>query len=338
MDMDERIRAKMFGHAHGPLPGAFRGRDFHVLGAHTDRLGAMAGRIRPREEVHLRRSDEPGHEQVARRVIQLHRATDLFDHTGLQNHDLVGHGHRFDLIVRDVDHRRGQALVQLGNLQPHPVAQRRIQVRQRFVEQKGRRFTHDGAADGHALALTAGKLAGAAVQIVGQVQRLGGGFDPALLLGLVDLGHAHREGDVLAHGHMRIQGVGLENHGQPALGRRQRGRVLPVNHDPAAAHVFQTGDQPQQGGFAAARRPDEDHELSVFDRQIQRRDDFRFAEGFADFFEYNASHLGLPYFTAPKVRPRTSCFWLNQPMIRIGAMAMVDAALSLAKNNPSGLE
>ncbi len=38
----------------------------------------------------------------------------------------------------------------------------------------------------------------------------------------------------------------------------------------------------------------------------------------------------LPYLTAPKVSPRTSCFWLNQPMIRIGAMAIVEAAESLA--------
>jgi hypothetical protein len=40
--------------------------------------------------------------------------------------------------------------------------------------------------------------------------------------------------------------------------------------------------------------------------------------------------MDAPYFTAPKVRPRTSCFWLNQPRIRIGAMAMVEAAESLA--------
>jgi sorbitol/mannitol transport system permease protein len=33
---------------------------------------------------------------------------------------------------------------------------------------------------------------------------------------------------------------------------------------------------------------------------------------------------------APKVSPRTSCFWLNQPMMRIGAMAMVEAAESFA--------
>src|SRR5437763_13640597 len=55
------------------------------------------------------------------------------------------------------------------------------------------------------------------------------------------------------------------------------------------------------------------------------------------------SHFACPamsgnYFTAPKVMPRTSCFWLNQPMIRIGAMASVEAADNFAQNKPSGLE
>jgi hypothetical protein len=42
--------------------------------------------------------------------------------------------------------------------------------------------------------------------------------------------------------------------------------------------------------------------------------------------------------TAPKVRPCTSCFWLNQPNTTIGAMAISEAADSLAQNSPSGLE
>ena len=44
------------------------------------------------------------------------------------------------------------------------------------------------------------------------------------------------------------------------------------------------------------------------------------------------------HFTAPKVRPRTSCFCENQPRMRIGAMASVEAAESLAQKNPSGAE
>ena len=64
----------------------------------------------------------------------------------------------------------------------------------------------------------------------------------------------------------------------------------------------------------------------------------RVAEALGHLVEYDASHGQVPYFTAPKVRPRTSCFWLNHPRIRIGAMAMVEAAESLAKKSPSGLE
>src|SRR6202008_1131600 len=44
------------------------------------------------------------------------------------------------------------------------------------------------------------------------------------------------------------------------------------------------------------------------------------------------------HLTAPKVRPRTSCFCDPHPTIRRGATASSDAADSLAQNNPSGLE
>jgi hypothetical protein len=44
------------------------------------------------------------------------------------------------------------------------------------------------------------------------------------------------------------------------------------------------------------------------------------------------------YFTAPNVRPWTSCFWQNQPNMTMGAHARVEAADSLAQNKPSGLE
>src|ERR671921_2885352 len=46
----------------------------------------------------------------------------------------------------------------------------------------------------------------------------------------------------------------------------------------------------------------------------------------------------LRYLTAPNVRPRTSWRWLIQPKTRIGAIAMVEAAESLAQNSPSGAE
>ncbi len=129
---------------------------------------------------------------------------------------------------------------------------------------------------------------------------------------------------------MRVKRIGLEHHGEAALGGHRLGSVAPVDQNVATRDIFKPGDQAQKGRLAAARRADEDHELAVFDGEIERRDHFHIAERFGDLVELDLSHVRFPYFTAPKVRPRTSCFWLNQPMIRIGAMAMVEAAESLA--------
>ena len=44
----------------------------------------------------------------------------------------------------------------------------------------------------------------------------------------------------------------------------------------------------------------------------------------------------FPYFTAPKVKPWTSCFWQNHPNTTMGPTAAVDTADKRPKNNPSG--
>ena len=116
--------------------------------------------------------------------------------------------------------------------------------------------------------------------------------------------------------------------------------VLAVDQDLPAGDVLQPGDQAQQRGLAAAGRADEDHELAVLDVEIGILDDVDRPERFPDFLQRDLAHdlWSLCYLTAPKVRPRTSCRWLNQPRIRIGAMASVEAADSFAQNRPSGLE
>ena len=55
----------------------------------------------------------------------------------------------------DVDHGGAEGVVQLGDLQPHRAAQRRVEVGERLVEQEGLGLAYDGAADRDALALAA---------------------------------------------------------------------------------------------------------------------------------------------------------------------------------------
>ena len=55
----------------------------------------------------------------------------------LQHDDAVGERHRLDLVVRDIDDRGAEALMQLLDLDPHLGAQLRVEVGERLVEQEG---------------------------------------------------------------------------------------------------------------------------------------------------------------------------------------------------------
>ena len=67
----------------------------------------------------------------------------------------------------DVDEGGVDALPQEDDLRAHLVPELRVQVREGLVHQEHLGFAHDGASDGHALALAAGKRLGLAVQVVG---------------------------------------------------------------------------------------------------------------------------------------------------------------------------
>jgi hypothetical protein len=125
------------------------------------------------EEIHLRAADEARHEEVLGRVVEIERAAELFELAQPQDRDLVGHGHRLDLVVGDVDHGVAEALVQRADLAAHVDAQLGVEVRQ-AARRRGRPgFAHHGAADGDALALAAGEVLGPAVEQHVDLQHLG---------------------------------------------------------------------------------------------------------------------------------------------------------------------
>ena len=122
------------------------------------------------DQVHRRRADELGDEQVRRPVVELERRPDLLDAPGVHHHDLVGHRHRLDLVVGDEDRRRLQPLVQLLDLRAHLHAELGVEVGERLVEQEHLRVAHDRAAHRHPLPLPARELPRIALEIAARAR------------------------------------------------------------------------------------------------------------------------------------------------------------------------
>ena len=119
--------------------------DFRIARAKFDivpgHVRHVVGHLR-RDQIHAGRADEITDESVLRPLEQLGRRGDLQDAAVLHHHDFVGEGQRFNLIVGHVDHQQVERAVHRLQLRAQLPFQRRIDHRQRLVEQHRR---HIGA-------------------------------------------------------------------------------------------------------------------------------------------------------------------------------------------------
>jgi hypothetical protein len=79
-------------------------------------------------------------------------------------------------------------------------------------------------------------------------------------------------GQILAHGHVRVEGIVLEDHRDVALLRRNVRHVAVANEDGSVADLLEPRDAAEECRLPAAGRADEHHELSVLDRQVDAVD------------------------------------------------------------------
>ena len=79
------------------------------------------------------------------------------------------------------------------------------------------------------------------------------------------LAQLQAEAEVRAHGQVRVERVGLEDHRDVALARVEVGDVALADEDAAVGDLLDPRDQLQQRRLAAAGRADEHHELAVAD-------------------------------------------------------------------------
>ena len=159
--------------------------------------------------------------------------------------------------------------MQLDDLGAHGGTQLSIQVGQGLVQQEDCRVTNHCTAQSNTLTLTTGQSLGLAIQQVLDLQDLSSLVHTLVDLILRGLAQFQTESDVLVNGHVGVQSVALEHHGDITI---LRGNV--VDQTAADVHLalgdlLQTGDHTQGGGLAAARGADEDDELLILDLQVE---------------------------------------------------------------------
>ena len=208
-------------------------RRLHVARADADVLGADAdlgvvrcrranGPASGRQEVHRRAADERGDEAVRRPAVEPVRIGDLLQLAGAQHGDPVAERERLDLVVRDVEHRPADALVQRLQLGARRRPQLRVEVRERLVQEEHVRPAREGARERDALALAAREPEGLAVEeglAAREPRRLGDA------LGHLAPAHPPRgeaEADVRGDVEVREERVVLEHHRDVPRGRRRR--------------------------------------------------------------------------------------------------------------------
>ncbi len=203
------------------------------------------------KEIHSRRTDEAGDEQIRRPLVEFFRSADLLSQSAAHDHHPVTQRHRLGLVVGDVHRRRTQPALQPRDLGAHLHPQLGVQVRQRLVHEKSFGLAHNCATHRDALALAAGKLRRFTVQKIGQVKDFRGLFDFRRDLRLLHLRQRQREGDVLPHAHMRVQRIGLENHCDVAVFGRFVVDPFTADQQISRRDALQPGDHVQCGGFTA---------------------------------------------------------------------------------------
>jgi hypothetical protein len=241
---------------------AGRRRQPRAIGEFHQQVVAAAAQ-RAGNEVHRRRADEAGDEQVGRIVVQVQRSAALLDPAVAHDDDLVGHRHCLDLVMGHVHRRRLQALVQLLDLSAHLHPQLGVEIGQRLVEQEDLRIAHDRAAHRHPLALPARQLARITFEQLAQAQDVGRALDPLGDGRLVDLGQHQRERHVVPDRHVRIQRIVLEHHRNVALLGLHIVDDPAVDGDLAVGDLLQPRQHAQQRRLAAAAGADEHRELAV---------------------------------------------------------------------------
>jgi hypothetical protein len=247
-------------------------------------------------------AQEGGHEGRLRTAVEIQGIARLHHAAVVEHQEVIGQEHGLFLVVGDVESRGAQLAQQGGELGPHAAPQAGVESREGLVEEQQGGARRHRPGQGHPLLLTARELRGFAVQEAIEAQQ---GrrvphplFDvaarrpaPRAAQGEAAAAGLQAEGDVLPHGEMREEGVGLEDDSHvPPLGGHAR-HVLAVEQDLPLKRVEQAAEELEKRRLARAGRADHHRDGRLRQLHGDAGDDRLPAVGEGDVLDVD-SHAG----------------------------------------------
>src|ERR1700675_2225320 len=184
--------------------------------AEPDCLRAGLQAAAKRQEIHRRRTDKVCDEKRSRPVIDVARARNLLDHAVVHHGNHIRHCHGFELVMRHVDRRRAEPVMQRAQFMDHRLAHFGIERAERFVHQEAFWLAHDGSPKREALPVAAGEARHGPVEEMGDTQDTRGLHHPPVALRRSDALAFQRKADVAPDIHVRIERKKLEHEGDIA--------------------------------------------------------------------------------------------------------------------------
>ncbi len=230
-------------------------------------------------------AQEPGDEPRPGSLVQAGRIGQLLVATVVHDGDAIGHRHRFFLVVGHEDERDPDLLLDPFQLDLHLLAQLQVECAERLVEQEDGRPVDERPGERDPLGLPTrdlGRLAALEARQFDELEHVG---DALLDLGVVDVGAAKTERDVLVDRQVREEGVVLEDRVDVPLVGRQPGDVLALELDEARCRGLEPADHPEGGRLAAAGRSEEREELAGLDLEVDVIDDHGLAVALDDIYQ-----------------------------------------------------
>ena len=187
--------------------------------------------------------------------------------------------------MRDVDGRAPDPAMDLLQLRAHRHAERRVEVRERLVEEQQRGLANERTRERDPLALAARELVRAPCEEVDAPHELGCGPNAPFGLARRHVANRQPEADVLLDRQVWEERVALEDHRDVSATGPPARHVALAEQDPSGARLLQPGDQPEERRLAAARRADHGEQLALGDLEIERRECLDFAVALCETLE-----------------------------------------------------